>query len=150
MSIGISQIIVLGIAIAILLGSGYLGIYIFRQNPQFKKYLTTKNVIIISLAYIVIVSFISGKNAAYGFGAILTPYIITVVNSLFRNKLKFKKTFAYYRILKNSRSRDKIKSLYYLWIYNKKFNNFSILENILSIFFISLNSIKKYGFKMGV
>ena len=93
MSIGISQIIVLGIAIAILLGSGYLGIYIFRQNPHFKKYLTTKNVIIISLAYIVIVSFISGKNAAYGFGAILTPYIITVVNSLFRNKLKFKKTF---------------------------------------------------------
>ena len=64
--------------------------------------------------------------------------------------IKFKKTFAYYRILKNSRSRDKIKSLYYLWIYNKKFNNFSILENIFSIFFISLNSIKKYGFKMGV
>ena len=93
MSIGISQIIVLGIAIAILLGSGYLGIYIFKQNPQFKKYLTTKNVIIVSLAYIVIISFISGKNAAYGFGAILTPYIITVVNSLFRNKLKFKKTF---------------------------------------------------------
>ena len=93
MSIGIWQIIILGIVIAILVGSGYLGIYIFKQNPHFKKYLTTKNVIIISLAYIVIVSFISGKNAAYGFGAILTPYIITVINSLFRNKFKFKKTF---------------------------------------------------------
>ena len=93
MSIGIWQIIVLAIVIAILLGSGYLGIYIFKQNPQFKKYLTTKNVIIISLTYIVIVSFISGKNAAYGLGAIFTPYIITIINSLFRNKFKFKKTF---------------------------------------------------------
>ena len=93
MSIGIGQIIIIAIAIAIIFGSGYLGIYIFKQNPQFKKYLTTKNVIIISLAYIVIVSFISGKNAAYGLGAIFTPYIITIINSLFRNKFKFKKTF---------------------------------------------------------
>ena len=93
MSIGISQIIIIAIVILILLGSGYLGIYIVKQNPQFKKYLTTKNVIIISLAYIVIISFISGKNAAYGLGAIFTPYIITVINSLFRNKFKFKKTF---------------------------------------------------------
>jgi len=41
----------------------------------------------------VIVSFISGKNAAYGLGAIFTPYIITNINSLFRNKFKFNKTF---------------------------------------------------------
>jgi len=48
MSIGIWQIIVLAIAIGVLLGSGYLGIYIFKQNPQFKKYLTTKNVIMVA------------------------------------------------------------------------------------------------------
>ena len=93
MSISIWQIIILVIFIGILLGSGYLGIYIFKQNPKFKKYLTTKNVIITSLAYIVIVSFISGKNVAYGFGAILTPYVITLINSLFRNNFKFRKTF---------------------------------------------------------
>jgi len=93
MSIGIWQIVILVSFISILFGLGYLGIYIFKQNPKFKKYLTTKNVIVISLAYIVIVSFISGKNAAFGFGAILTPYIITIINSLFRNNFKFKKTF---------------------------------------------------------
>ena len=93
MSIGFWQIIILAIVIAILLGFGYLGIYIFKQNPQFKKHLTTKNVVIISLAYVLIVSFISGKNAAYGIGALFTPYIITIINSLFRNKFKFKKTF---------------------------------------------------------
>ena len=92
MSIGIWQIIVLAIVIGVFLGSGYLGIYIFKQNPQFKKYLTTKNVIIISLAYIVAVSFITGKIFAYGF-ELYTPYIITIINSLFRNKFKFKKTF---------------------------------------------------------
>ena len=93
MSIGILQIIILVAFISILFGSGYLGIYIFKQNPKLEKYLTTKNVIVISLAYIVIVSFISGKNVAYGFGAILTPYILTLINSLFRNSFKFKKTF---------------------------------------------------------
>ena len=91
MSIGIWQIIILAIVIGVLLGSGYLGIYIAEQNPKFKKFLTTKNVIIISLVYIVAVSFISGKNVAYGFGAILTPYVITLINSVFRNKFKFKK-----------------------------------------------------------
>ena len=58
MSIGIWQIIILAIVIGVLLGSGYLGIYIAKQNPKFKKFLTTKNVIIISLVYIVAVSFI--------------------------------------------------------------------------------------------
>ena len=37
MSIGIWKIIILVIFIGILLGSGYLGIYIFKQNPKFKK-----------------------------------------------------------------------------------------------------------------
>ena len=81
------------VIIILYLGFGYLGIYVFKQNPKFKIYLTTKNVVVISLAYIVLVSFISGKNVAFGVGAFLTPYLITVINSLYRNKLKFKKTF---------------------------------------------------------
>ena len=93
MYIGIWQIIVLAIVIGILIGSGYLGIYIFNQNPRFKKLLTTKNIIIISLIYIVVISFITGKNAAYGIGALFTPYIISIINSFFRNKFKFNKTF---------------------------------------------------------
>ncbi|MFL2875774.1 MAG: glycosyltransferase family 2 protein [Candidatus Pelagibacter sp.] len=63
---------------------------------------------------------------------------------------KFKNTYAFYRILKNSRSRDRLKSVYYMWVYNKKFNKLSLFDNLLSIFFISINSIKKYGFKLGV
>ena len=63
---------------------------------------------------------------------------------------KFNKTHAYYRILKDSRSRNKLKSIYYLWKYNNEFNKFSFIDNMLSILSISINSIKKYGFRMGV
>ena len=93
MSIYFWGFIIAGAVISFYIGIGYLGIYVFKQNPKIKIYLTTKNVVVISLAYVVLVSFISGKNAAFGVGAFLTPYLITVINSLYRNKLKFKKTF---------------------------------------------------------
>ena len=92
-SIGFWQIIVLIAVIAFIVGTGYFGIYIVKQNPKLKKYINKKNIIIISLAYIIIVSFISGKNAAYGIGAFATPYLISIINSLFRNKFKFNKIF---------------------------------------------------------
>ncbi len=63
---------------------------------------------------------------------------------------KNKKTFAYYRILKNSRSQNKLVSLFYLWKYNKQFNKLNFLDNLSSVISISFNSIKKYGLKMGV
>ena len=60
---------------------------------------------------------------------------------------KFPKATAVYRIIKNSRSSSKIKNLIYLWRINKKFNKLSFFRNLNSLFLISLNSIKKYGFK---
>ena len=92
-NIGIFQILILIAFIAFIVGTGYAGIYIIKQNPKLKKYIDKKNIIIISLIYIVLVSFISGKNAAYGIGAFASPYIITIINSLFRNKFKFNKIF---------------------------------------------------------
>ncbi len=61
--------------------------------------------------------------------------------------IKFKKTFAFYRILKSARSSEKLKNVYYLWKYNKIFNKLTFEKNLLSILSISLNSFKKYGFK---
>ena len=60
---------------------------------------------------------------------------------------KFNASSAYYRILSNSRSSQKLQNIFYLWKINKSYNKFNFLENMLSIFMISLNSIKKYGFK---
>jgi teichuronic acid biosynthesis glycosyltransferase TuaG len=54
---------------------------------------------------------------------------------------------AYYRILEGSRSSRRLKNVLMLWSINKKYNKLNFLKNIISIFSISLNSIKKYGIK---
>tara|TARA_B110000014_G_scaffold258752_1_gene245390 strand:- start:154 stop:927 length:774 start_codon:yes stop_codon:yes gene_type:complete len=67
---------------------------------------------------------------------------------LINNKaIKLNENLATYRILNQSRSSQRIRNIYWLWKVNKKFNKLNFLENILSIFSISLNSIKKYGIK---
>ena len=60
---------------------------------------------------------------------------------------KFNKNFDYYRIIENSRSSKRLKNVSNLWIINKKFNKFNFFKNLISVLLISINSIKKYGFK---
>ena len=52
-----------------------------------------------------------------------------------------------YRIRKNSLQSNKIRNLYWIWHINKNYNKMNFIKNLLSIFSISFNSIKKYGFK---
>ena len=60
---------------------------------------------------------------------------------------KLNKSLAFYRILNKSRSSHKFKNIFYLWRINKKFNQLNTLKNLKSIIMISINSLKKYGFK---
>ena len=67
-----------------------------------------------------------------------------------KTKIKFEKladASAIYRIIEKSRSSQKIYNVYNLWKLNKIYNKLNFLQNFKSIFFISLNSLKKYGFK---
>ena len=52
-----------------------------------------------------------------------------------------------YRIRKNSLQSNRLKNLYWMWKINKNYNRFSIIKNLISIFYISVNSLKKYGFR---
>jgi len=52
-----------------------------------------------------------------------------------------------YRIRKNSLQSNKLKNFYWIWKINYKYNKLSFFENLNSLFYISLNSIKKYGLK---
>jgi len=52
-----------------------------------------------------------------------------------------------YRIRKGSLQSNKIRNFYWIWYINKNYNKMSFVKNLLSIFCISFNSIKKYGFK---
>ena len=73
----------------------------------------------------------------------------------FKCQILKKVTYAYclpknlmrYRIRKDSLQSNKIRNLYWIWYINKNYNKMNFLNNLLSIFFISINSIKKYGFK---
>tara|TARA_B110000438_G_scaffold270954_1_gene288469 strand:- start:3227 stop:4015 length:789 start_codon:yes stop_codon:yes gene_type:complete len=60
---------------------------------------------------------------------------------------KLNESLAYYRILNKSRSSQRFKNIYWLWHINKKFNKMNAINNLTSIFFISINSLKKYGIK---
>ena len=60
---------------------------------------------------------------------------------------KLGEDLAYYRILNTSRSSQRLKNIYWLWYINKNFNKLNFFKNITSIFFIAINSIKKYGIK---
>lgn len=63
------------------------------------------------------------------------------------NAYKLGESLASYRILIKSRSGNKLKNLIFLWSLNKKYNNLNFFQNLYSVFMISLNSLKKYGFK---
>ena len=52
-----------------------------------------------------------------------------------------------YRIRKDSLQSNKIRNLYWIWHINKHYNQFSFLKNLISVLCISINSMKKYGFK---
>ena len=56
-------------------------------------------------------------------------------------------SLAKYRIRKNSLQSNKLKNIFWIWIINKNFNHLDIFKNLLSVIFISINSLRKYGFK---
>ena len=60
---------------------------------------------------------------------------------------KFSDASVIYRIIKKSRSSKKISNIYNLWKLNKTYNKLSFIQNLSSLLFISLNSLKKYGLK---
>lgn len=57
------------------------------------------------------------------------------------------KANTYYRIRKNSLQSYRFRVLCAVWKINKHFNSMKLFQNLLSLFFISLNSLKKYGLR---
>ena len=52
-----------------------------------------------------------------------------------------------YQIRKSSMQSNYLKNFYWIWKINKKYNKLNFFRNLTSLFFISFNSIKKYGLK---
>ena len=70
----------------------------------------------------------------------------------FKCKLLTKTKYAYclnqyltkYRIRENSLQSSNLRNFYWIWKINKNYNKLSIIENLISLLFISINSLKKY------
>ena len=60
---------------------------------------------------------------------------------------KLDEDLAFYRILTSSRSSQRLRNIYWLWHINKNYNKLNFFGNIMSVFFIAINSVKKYGIK---
>ena len=52
-----------------------------------------------------------------------------------------------YRIRNDSMQSNNIKNIFWIWKINKNFNKLNLLNNLVSIINISINSIKKYNGK---
>jgi teichuronic acid biosynthesis glycosyltransferase TuaG len=73
----------------------------------------------------------------------------------FKCQLLKKAKFAYrlnkanslYRLRSNSLQSNRLKVFFYVWFINKKINKMNFFRNFISLLFISLNSIKKYGLR---
>ena len=63
------------------------------------------------------------------------------------NAYKCSSVFSYYRIRTNSLQSSRLKIFFAVWNINKYFNKMNFINNLISIFFISYNSLKKYGFR---
>ena len=52
-----------------------------------------------------------------------------------------------YQIREDSLQSNRIRNLFWIWKINKDLNKLDIFKNLISLFFISFNSIKKYGLR---
>ena len=58
-----------------------------------------------------------------------------------------KRYLTFYRVRKGSLQSNRFRNIFWIWKINNYYNKLSLLQNMVSILSISINSIKKYGFK---
>ena len=51
------------------------------------------------------------------------------------------------KIILRGATSNNLKNIYWIWKINKNYNKLNFFDNFISLFFISFNSLKKYGGK---
>jgi teichuronic acid biosynthesis glycosyltransferase TuaG len=60
---------------------------------------------------------------------------------------KYSGVYSYYKLRNNSLQSNRIKVLLAVWNINKNLNKINFFDNLILMFFLSFNSLKKYGFR---
>ena len=55
--------------------------------------------------------------------------------------------YSFYRLRDNSLQSNRFRSIFALWNINKNLNKMNYIDNLISIFLITYNSLKKYAFR---
>ena len=55
--------------------------------------------------------------------------------------------YSFYRLRNNSLQSDRLRVFFTLWMINKNLNKMNFVDNLISIFFVIINSFKKYAFR---
>lgn len=55
--------------------------------------------------------------------------------------------YSFYRLRNNSLQSDRLRVFFTLWMINKNLNKMNFINNLVSIFFVIINSFKKYAFR---
>jgi teichuronic acid biosynthesis glycosyltransferase TuaG len=55
--------------------------------------------------------------------------------------------YSFYRLRNNSLQSDRLRVFLTLWMINKNLNKMNFIDNLISIFFVIINSFKKYAFR---
>ena len=55
--------------------------------------------------------------------------------------------YSFYRLRNNSLQSDRLRVFLTLWMINKNLNKMNFIDNLVSIFFVIINSFKKYAFR---
>lgn len=63
------------------------------------------------------------------------------------NAYKCPGVYSFYRLRDNSLQSNRLKVLFAVWNINKDFNKMNFIQNFISIFFITYNSLKKYALR---
>jgi len=61
--------------------------------------------------------------------------------------VKFNENSMFYQISSNSLQSNKLRNFYWVWYINKNYNHMSLFQNLKSLFFIIISSVKRYGIK---
>jgi len=120
------------------------------STPKFFNYLTfTKNTSIATSSMMLnrsIIGNIKFKKIGYGFDDYIFKCDILRKNNLTARGLQEYLTF--YRLRQGSISSKSLRNIFWIWKINKNYLQIKLLENIYCLICITLNSIKKYKFKL--
>ena len=116
------------------------------KTPNFFNYKNfTKNTSIATSAMIIKKKIL--KNILFPDLRLCEDYYFKCLILKSKDAYKCPGVYSFYRLRNNSLQSDRLRVFLTLWTINKNLNKMNFIDNLVSIFFVIINSFKKYAFR---